>query len=245
MEDGRAYRFLSWPKNQPRFCANSVVFNQSIKLVGMIGDSESMTGVGILSRRATILFLGEEPLGQGFGCSRCADRECGQWWLPDWENDLKDLRLLLIGAKCRNGVSEDARCDEMRRMGCDANVKSYNFLLGSLCKYRKIAESCELIGMMEHAAYRPDEMTCEIIAYHACRIERMDFATDFLDRMPLEALRPRFTTHTAFVKGYFYCGQVHGAHRFVAETCNKAKSSANMNYSLLASLFQKPGKSVD
>ncbi|XP_031496653.1 pentatricopeptide repeat-containing protein At1g09900-like [Nymphaea colorata] len=154
---------------------------------------------------------------------------------------------LLIGAKCRNGSFEDARhlLDEMKGMGCDPNVKSYNFLLGSLCKSGKIAEACELIEIMEHSGYQPDEITYEIIAYHACRIGRMDFATEFLDRMLLEGLSPRFTTYAAFVKGYFYSGQVHGAHRFVAEMCYKDKSSANMNYSLLASLFQKSGKFVD
>ncbi|KAL5975255.1 hypothetical protein ACLOJK_031934 [Asimina triloba] len=154
---------------------------------------------------------------------------------------------ILIAAKCRNGKFQEARelFDEMRKFGCDPNTKSYNYLLGSLCKNGKIAEACELLEIMENLGYLPDSVTFEIIAFHACRLGRMDFAIEILYQMFSIGLKPRNTTHSAFIKGYFWSQRTRDAHKYVLEMSDKDKHSSNMNYSLLASLFQKSGRAVE
>ncbi|RWR72379.1 pentatricopeptide repeat-containing-like protein [Cinnamomum micranthum f. kanehirae] len=124
---------------------------------------------------------------------------------------------VLVAAKCRNGDFQDALdlYDERRRFGCDPNTKSYNYLLGSL------------------------------FIVHACRLGSMDFAIEFLYHMMSVGLEPRLTTHAAFIKGYFWSGQVGHAHKYVVDMSSKDKYSANMNYSLLASLFHKSGRVVE
>ncbi|KAJ8632794.1 hypothetical protein MRB53_026130 [Persea americana] len=154
---------------------------------------------------------------------------------------------VLVAAKCRNGDFQDALdlFDEMRRFGCDPNTKSYNYLLGSLCNKGRITEVCELIEAMERLGYLPDSVTFEIVIVHACRLGSMDFAIEFLYHMMSVGLTPRLTTHAAFIKGYFGSGQVGDAHKYVVDMSSKDKYSANMNYSLLASLFHKSGRVVE
>ncbi|RWR88729.1 pentatricopeptide repeat-containing-like protein [Cinnamomum micranthum f. kanehirae] len=154
---------------------------------------------------------------------------------------------VLVAAKCRNGDFQDALdlFDEMRRFRCDPNTKSYNYLLGSLCKKGRITEVCELIEAMEKLGYLPDSVTFEIVIVHACRLGSMDFAIEFLYHMMSVGLEPRITTHAAFIKGYFWSGQVGDAHKYVVDMSSEDKYSANMNYSLLASLFHKSGRVVE
>ncbi|KAJ8632795.1 hypothetical protein MRB53_026131 [Persea americana] len=117
---------------------------------------------------------------------------------------------VLVAAKCRNGDFQDALhlFDEMRRFGCDPNTKPYNYLLGSLCNKGRIIEVCELIDAMEKLCYLSDSVTFEIVIVHACRLGSMDFAIEFLYHKMSVGLAPRLTTHAAFIKGYFWSGQV-------------------------------------
>ena len=133
----------------------------------------------------------------------------------------------------------------MRRFGCDLDTKSYNYLLGSLCKKGRITEVCELIEAMEKLGYLPDYVTFEIVIIHACRLGSMDFAIEFLYHMMSVGLEPQITTHAAFIKGYFWSGQVGNVHKYVVDMSSKDKYSANMNYNLLASLFHKSGRVVE
>ncbi|MQM19057.1 hypothetical protein Taro_052058 [Colocasia esculenta] len=154
---------------------------------------------------------------------------------------------VLIAAKCRNGDFRHAYdlFDEMRKKGCDPSTKSYNYLLGSLFKNDKVAEACELLESMEELGYHPDSVTFEVIIFHACRVNRMDFAVEFLGRMLADGIMLRFTTHAAFIKGYFRVGRAVDAHKYVVDMCERDKCSANVNYSLLASLFWRSGRIIE
>ncbi|KAF5190145.1 Pentatricopeptide repeat-containing protein [Thalictrum thalictroides] len=154
---------------------------------------------------------------------------------------------VLIWAKCRTCDFQEAYglLDEMRRIGCDPNANSYNYLLGSLCKHSKTAEASELFATMEEFGYIPDAVTFEVIIYHACRLSRLDFAVEFLNQMISSGIEPRYTTHAAIIKGYFYIDRSQEAYLYVVDMCEKCKCSANMNYSLLASLFQRSGRVVE
>ncbi|XP_020248307.1 pentatricopeptide repeat-containing protein At1g09900-like [Asparagus officinalis] len=154
---------------------------------------------------------------------------------------------VLIAAKCRNGDFHDARnvLDEMRRFGCDPNMNSYNYLLGSLFKHKRVVEACDLMEAMEGMGYCPNSLTFEIVAIHACRTNKMDFGMEFLNRMLSEGIRPRLTMHAAFVKGYFSAGRVDDAYKYVNEMSAKDKCSANVNYSLLARLLLASGRVVE
>lgn len=154
---------------------------------------------------------------------------------------------VLIAAKCRNGDFRDARnvLDEMHKFGCDPNMNSYNYLLGSLFKHKRVVEACDLMEAMESVGYFPDSVTFEVVAVHACKANRVDFAMEFLNRMFSEGIRPRLTMHAAFIKGYFWSGRGEDAYKYVVEMRERDKGSANMNYSLLSRLFWASGKVVE
>ncbi|XP_020584089.1 pentatricopeptide repeat-containing protein At1g09900-like [Phalaenopsis equestris] len=154
---------------------------------------------------------------------------------------------LLIAARCRNGEFSEVMntFDEMRRHGCDPNTKSYNYLLGSLFKNGRVIEACELLQLMEDGGHVPDLVSYEVVASHACKAKRLDFAMEFLNQMLSEGLKPRPTTHAAFIKGLFWSGRVEDAYNYVTEMSVKDKCSSNCNYSLLADLFRLSGRAIE
>ncbi|XP_042498582.1 pentatricopeptide repeat-containing protein At3g14580, mitochondrial-like [Macadamia integrifolia] len=154
---------------------------------------------------------------------------------------------IMIWAKCRSGNFQAALdiLDQIRNFGCDPNANSYNYLLGGLCKNGSIVEACNLLNAMEESGYIRDPVTFEVLVYHACRLQRLDFAIEFLNQMMLCGLEPRLTTHAAFIKGYFNDERFQEAHRYVVDMSNRYKSSANESYSLLASLHQQKGYVVE
>ncbi|KAI3911822.1 hypothetical protein MKX01_038264 [Papaver californicum] len=154
---------------------------------------------------------------------------------------------VLVWAKCRGSEFQEARelFGEMKRFGCYPNSNTYNYLLGSLCKYGRIGEACNLVEVMNELGYMPDAITFEIFIFHACRLDRLDFAIEFLNQMISGGLEPRLTTHAAFIKGYFNSNRFQEAYKFVVDMAVKYKYSANVNYSLLASLHYKKGKLFD
>nr|CAB3502209.1 unnamed protein product [Digitaria exilis] len=156
---------------------------------------------------------------------------------------------VLVAARCKAGDFVGARevFDEMRKTGCDPDANTWNYLLGCLLKNGRLAEACGLVESMEKSKTGevPNSLTYEVLTYHACKAGKMDSATQFLDQMFLENLTPRVTMHSAFIKGYFYAGRIEDAHKYVNDMSTRARYSTNQNYSLLAKLLLKSGKTID
>jgi pentatricopeptide repeat protein len=153
---------------------------------------------------------------------------------------------ILIREKCRRCDFEGARemLDEMRQMGCDQIVAGYNYLLSSLFKNDETAQPWQLLEEMQERGCLPDALTFEIFIYYSFRLGQFDLASKFLDRMVLNGIEPRLTTHAAFIKGYFNSLRYEEAYKYVVDSSVKHKFSSNSNYSLLASLHQKKGNVV-
>ncbi|KAE8022281.1 hypothetical protein FH972_008093 [Carpinus fangiana] len=153
---------------------------------------------------------------------------------------------ILIREKCRRCDFEGARemLDEMRRAGCGQILNAYNYLLSNLCVSDKVAEACQVLEEMQERDCLPDALTFEIFICYWCRLGKFDLASECLDRMVSNGLEPRFSTHAAFVKGYFNSMRYEEAYKYVAESVVKYKCSYNSIYSLLASLHQKKGNVV-
>ncbi|KAG2543948.1 hypothetical protein PVAP13_9NG779100 [Panicum virgatum] len=156
---------------------------------------------------------------------------------------------VLVAAKCKAGDFVRARemFDEMRTSGCDPDANTWNYLLGCLLKNGRTAEACGLVETMERSKLGevPNSLTYEILTYHACKAGKMDSAMRVLDQMFLTNLTPRITIHSAFIKGYFYSGRIEDAHRYVNDTSIRDRHSTNRNYSRLAKLLRKSGRTID
>jgi pentatricopeptide repeat protein len=135
----------------------------------------------------------------------------------------------------------------MRTSGCDPDANTWNYLLGCLLKNGRTAEACGLVETMERSKLGevPNSLTYEILTYHACKAGKMDSAMRVLDQMFLTNLTPRITIHPAFIKGYFYSGRIEDAHRYVNDMSIRDRHSTNRNYSLLAKLLRKSGRTID
>lgn len=153
----------------------------------------------------------------------------------------------LIAAKCRSGQLLEARglLIEMKKSGCEPDTNSYNYLLGTLCKMGKITDACQLLDVMEKSGHRSDPITYEILIFRACKTGKMDGAFEFLNKMIKDGLKPRYSTYAAFIKGYFNMRQFEEAYNFIVETSKKDPSADSMNYTLLASLFEKSGMMLE
>ncbi|PAN51911.1 hypothetical protein PAHAL_9G629200 [Panicum hallii] len=156
---------------------------------------------------------------------------------------------VLVAAKCKAGDFIGARevFDEMRTSGCDPDANTWNYLLGCLLKNGRTAEACGLVETMERSKLGevPNSLTYEILTHHACKAGKMDSAMRILDQMLLANLTPRITIHSAFIKGYFYAGRIDDAHRYISDMSTRDRHSTNRNYSLLAKLLRKSGKTID
>ncbi|CAN6296784.1 unnamed protein product [Urochloa humidicola] len=156
---------------------------------------------------------------------------------------------VLVAAKCKIGDFVGARevFDEMRRSGCAPDANTWNYLLGCLLKNGRLAEACGLVETMEmsKSGEVPDSLTYEILTYHACKAGKMDLAMQILDQMFSANLTPRITIHSAFIKGYFYAGRIEDAHKYVNDMSTRDRHSVNRNYSLLAKLLRKSGRTID
>lgn len=153
----------------------------------------------------------------------------------------------LIASKCQNGQLLEARglLNEMKRSGREPDTSSYNYLLGTLCKMGKITDACQLLDVMEKSGHRSDPITYEILITCACKAGKTDGALEFLNKMIKDGLRPRYSTYAAFIKGYFNTRQFEEAYNFMVETSKKDPSADSMNYTLLASLFEKSGMMLE
>ncbi|GAB4842591.1 hypothetical protein Ancab_012567 [Ancistrocladus abbreviatus] len=154
---------------------------------------------------------------------------------------------LLVRGKCLRGLVKDAQyiLDEMREVGCDPDVRTYNYLIGGLCKHRgSTSEACNVFDEMIKRGCCPDALTFEILIYYSCVLGDFDSAIGFYDQMVSRGIEPRFSTHAAFVKGYFNSHHYHESYNYVAESSMKPNWQANRLYSLLAGLYQKQGDLV-
>ncbi|CAN6290884.1 unnamed protein product [Urochloa humidicola] len=156
---------------------------------------------------------------------------------------------VLVAAKCKAGDFAGARevFDEMRRTGCDPDANTWNYLLGCLLKNGRLAEVCGLVETMERSepGEVPDSLTYEILTYHACKAGKMDSAVQILDQMFSANVTPRITMHSAFIKGYFNAGRIEDAYKYVNDMSTRDRHSVNRNYSLLAKLLWKSGRTID
>jgi pentatricopeptide repeat protein len=156
---------------------------------------------------------------------------------------------VLVAAKCKAGDFVGARevFDVMRRSGSDPDANTWNYLLGCLLKNGRLAEACGLVEAMERlkCSEIPNSLTYEILTYHACKAGKMDSAMQILDQMFSENLTPRITIHSAFIKGYFDAGRIEDAWQYVNDMSTRDRHSVNRNYSLLAKLLRKSGRTVD
>ncbi|RCV46852.1 hypothetical protein SETIT_9G564300v2 [Setaria italica] len=156
---------------------------------------------------------------------------------------------VVVAAKCKAGNFVGARevFDEMRKSGSAPNANTWNCLLGCLLKNGRLAEACGLVESMERSkpGEVPDSLTYEILTYHACKAGKMDSAMQILDQMFSANLTPRITIHSAFIKGYFYAGRIEDAQKYVDDMSTRDRHSVNRNYSLLAKLLRKSGRTID
>ncbi|GJN30109.1 hypothetical protein PR202_gb18389 [Eleusine coracana subsp. coracana] len=156
---------------------------------------------------------------------------------------------VLVAAKCKAGDFIGARevFDEMRKLGCDPDANTWNYLLGCLLKKGRVAEACGLVESMERSKNDviPNSLTYEILTCHACKAGKMDSSMQILDQMFSANLTPRITMHTAFIKGHFYAGRIDDAYKYVSDMSTRDRHSTNRNYSLLAKLLRSSGRVID
>lgn len=153
----------------------------------------------------------------------------------------------LIAAKCKNGDFQGARdvLDEIPQSNCDPDINSFNYILGCLLKYNRVNKVCGLLETMERSGLAPDQLTYELLVFHACKASRIDSATQFMDRMLSEGLRPRIKTHAAFIKGYFSLGREADARKYILDMSTRDKFSVNANYSMLSRLYCKSKRALE
>ncbi|KAK9101903.1 hypothetical protein Sjap_019157 [Stephania japonica] len=154
---------------------------------------------------------------------------------------------ILIWAQCRGGNFQEAHdlIDVMKKFNCEPNANSYNYIFSSLCKNKWTVDASNLLEDMEELGFLPDEITFEVVICHLCRLGQLDLAAEYLKHMMSKGLEPRLTTHAIFIKGYFYGNRLQEAYRYVVDAGDKQRCSENMNYSLLASLFQRSRRVVE
>lgn len=134
--------------------------------------------------------------------------------------------------------------DEMRQVGCDPDSKTYNYILSSLYKNYKSAVATKLFEQMLEMNCSPDEITYEILICYSCKVGNFDFARKLLDSMVLKGIKPRLTSHAAFVKGYFNLRRYKEAYEHVVDSSVKYSCFSNSVYSLLARLYMNEGNVV-
>ncbi|CAK9321798.1 unnamed protein product [Citrullus colocynthis] len=154
---------------------------------------------------------------------------------------------IIVREQCRRNDSEGARCtlDEMRQVNCSPDVGILNYLLSSLCKNDKFDEAHNLFEEMLERDCPPNSLTFEVIICHLCKIGNIESALGFLDMMVSRGLKPRLSTHIAFVKSYFNSQRYEEAYRYAVDSSLKHAMAQNSTYSLLATLHEKRGNLVD
>ncbi|KAK4355751.1 hypothetical protein RND71_024722 [Anisodus tanguticus] len=150
---------------------------------------------------------------------------------------------ILIRKRCWAGQIEEARAiiKEMTEFGCSPNTKSYNYLLGSLCKNDKMEYVTIVLEEMRNKGLNADAITFETLVYHSSSRGQVDIASEFLNLMVNVNVEPRSSTHAAFLKMLLEAGEREKANKYVIDMSSKYHHSVNTLYSLLVRLHRKKG----
>ncbi|CAA0837677.1 Unknown protein [Striga hermonthica] len=153
----------------------------------------------------------------------------------------KSYYCLLIRAKCKNGLLEDAYSiiREMQETHCMPDTTIYNYPIGSLWKSGKMDVAFALLNKMKTIGVHPDAITFEILINFVCSLGMMDDVHELLDQMASQGLEPRPTTHARVIKTLFAAEKYEAAHKYVVNP--SCKTCSNMMYSLLANLYREKG----
>ncbi|XP_065880416.1 pentatricopeptide repeat-containing protein At3g22470, mitochondrial-like [Euphorbia lathyris] len=152
---------------------------------------------------------------------------------------------LLFKEMCRRCEFGEARnlMDEMRNEGYPL-VQNYNRLISTLLKNGEIGVAYKMFQEMKEKEKDcpPDALTYEVFICHYCNDGNLEIAFEFFADMMSRGLRPRLSTHAAFIRGYFNSNKYEEAHKYIVESDDKY--SRSVNYSLLARLHLKTGNAV-
>ncbi|RLN41623.1 pentatricopeptide repeat-containing protein [Panicum miliaceum] len=249
-----AERFFSWASLRRGFTPSAHAHNLFVENAGKLADYRAMSrALALMSQRRLSLTDRAFAFLAPSGSSRSSSVE---------DAARAVLRVLDdVGGPCRaSGVFSLVKAlastgefdaavsviEETQRM-----ARYYNLLVAAKCKAGdfngRTAEACGLVETMERSKVGevPNSLTYEIRTYHACKAGKMDSAIRILDQMFLANLTPRITIHSAFIKGYFYAGRIEDANRYVNDMNTRDRHSTNRNYSLLAKLLWKSGRTID
>lgn len=148
---------------------------------------------------------------------------------------------ILVRERCKKGHLASDIIQEMKEFGCEPTIKTYNYVVGSLCKQDKMNEAYKILEQMQQEGVPPDALTYEIFIHKFCNSGEVDSAKKFLDEMGNIKLEPRLETHTALLKALFKLEQYAEAYNYVIGSCDTYKLSSSKLYSLLADLHQRKG----
>lgn len=149
---------------------------------------------------------------------------------------------ILVRERCKKGHLASDIIREMKEFGCEPTIKTYNYIVGSLCKQDKMNEASGILEQMQQeGGVLPDALTYEIFVHKFCKSGKMDIAKKFLDEMRNFKLEPRLETHTALLKALFKLEQYAEAYNYVIDSSETYKLSSSKLYSLLADLHQRKG----
>ncbi|KAM7259839.1 hypothetical protein ACFE04_015580 [Oxalis oulophora] len=148
---------------------------------------------------------------------------------------------ILMREKCRRSNFKGATdmLHEMKKVNCGPNLQTYNYVLSVLCKCGKMEEAFQTIDLMSENNCLPSALSFEILMHKLCSLDNLHIALEILDKMTLYGIKPRLSTHAMFIKVYFNSERYVEAYDYVVVSGEKYKSSSNMIYSLLASLYLK------
>lgn len=148
---------------------------------------------------------------------------------------------ILVRERCKKGHLASDIIQEMKEFGCTPTIKTYNYVVASLCKQDKMDEAYGILEQMQQERVLPDALTYEIFIHKFCNSGKMDLAKEFLDKMGNIKLEPRLETHTALLKALFKLEQYAEAYNYVIYSSDTYKLSGSKLYSLLADLHQRKG----
>lgn len=147
---------------------------------------------------------------------------------------------IMIAEKCRNADFDGAKnlVEVMMQHGFDPEAKTLNYIFSGLFKHDKSAQATALFEQMLERKCAPDPITFEIFIDHSCKVGNFALARELLDRMTVQGITPRLSTHAAILKQYFYLKRYKEAYQYVIESGVKYNCSHYV-YGVLARLYVK------
>jgi pentatricopeptide repeat protein len=148
---------------------------------------------------------------------------------------------IMIAEKCRNADFDGAKnlVEVMMQHGFDPEAKTLNYIFGGLCKHDKSAQATALFEQMLERKCAPDPITFEIFVIHSCKVGNFALARELLDRMTVQGITPRLSTHAAILKRYFYLKRYKEAYQYVVIESGVKYNCSHYVYGILARLYVK------